>query len=43
MDFDDLLVNTVRLFEKCPEVLEYYQDRFKYIMVDEYQATNPPQ
>ena len=43
MDFDDLLVNTVRLFEKCPEVLEYYQDRFKYIMVDEYQDTNHAQ
>ncbi len=43
MDFDDLLVNTVRLFRQCPEVLEYYQDRFRYIMVDEYQDTNHAQ
>ncbi len=43
MDFDDLLVNTVRLFQKCPDVLEYYQDRFCYIMVDEYQDTNHAQ
>lgn len=43
MDFDDLIVNTVRLFQKCPEVLEYYQDRFRYIMVDEYQDTNHAQ
>ncbi len=40
MDFDDIIVNTVRLFEKCPEVLDYYQNKFKYIMVDEYQDTN---
>ncbi len=40
MDFDDIIVNTVRLFEKCPEVLEYYQNKFRYIMVDEYQDTN---
>ncbi len=43
MDFDDLIVNTVRLFRQCPEVLEYYQDRFRYIMVDEYQDTNHAQ
>lgn len=43
MDFDDILVNTVRLFETDHEVLEYYQDRFRYIMVDEYQDTNLPQ
>ncbi len=43
MDFDDLLVNTVRLFRECPDVLEYYQDRFRYIMVDEYQDTNHAQ
>ncbi len=43
MDFDDLLANTVRLFKKCPDVLEYYQDRFRYIMVDEYQDTNHAQ
>lgn len=40
MDFDDLIVNTVRLFTSCPEVLDYYQNRFKYLMVDEYQDTN---
>ncbi len=43
MDFDDLLVNTVLLFEKNPDVLEYYQNKFKYIMVDEYQDTNKVQ
>ena len=43
MDFDDLLVKTVELFKLCPEVLEYYQDRFVYIMVDEYQDTNTAQ
>ncbi len=43
MDFDDLLVKTVELFKNCPEVLEYYQDRFIYIMVDEYQDTNTVQ
>lgn len=40
MDFDDLLFNTVILFKKFSEVLEYYQNRFRYIMVDEYQDTN---
>ncbi|MBK5246996.1 MAG: DNA helicase PcrA [Peptostreptococcaceae bacterium] len=40
MDFDDLIKNTVLLFEKDEEVLRGYQDRFKYIMVDEYQDTN---
>lgn len=40
MDFDDLLVNTVRLFEEHEDVLEQYRDRFQYIMVDEYQDTN---
>lgn len=43
MDFDDLIVNTIRLFEECREVLEYYQNRFKYILVDEYQDTNRAQ
>lgn len=43
MDFDDILVNTVILFEKNPDVLSYYHDRFTYIMVDEYQDTNLPQ
>lgn len=40
MDFDDLIANTVKLFEQYPEVLEYYRKRFQYIMVDEYQDTN---
>ena len=40
MDFDDLLVNTVRLFREHPEVLRTYQQRFKHVMVDEYQDTN---
>ena len=43
MDFDDLLLNTVRLFDKEPEVLVHYQHRFRYIMVDEYQDTNQTQ
>lgn len=40
MDFDDLIVNTINLFQTCPDVLEKYQDKFKYILVDEYQDTN---
>lgn len=40
MDFDDLLCNAVELFEKNPDILGYYQNQFKYIMVDEYQDTN---
>ncbi len=40
LDFDDLLNKTVELFTKCPDVLEYYQNKFKYILVDEYQDTN---
>lgn len=40
LDFDDLLVKTVELFEQRPKVLEYYQNLFQYIMVDEYQDTN---
>lgn len=40
MDFDDLLVNTVKLFQEYPDVLDYYQTRFRYVMVDEYQDTN---
>lgn len=40
MDFDDLLLNGVRLLESRPDVLHFYQNRFKYVMVDEYQDTN---
>lgn len=43
MDFDDLIMNCVELFRACPDVLESYQRRFKYIMVDEYQDTNTAQ
>jgi ATP-dependent DNA helicase UvrD/PcrA len=43
LDFDDLLMRTVWLFDRQPEVLEKYQKRFKYIMVDEYQDTNRAQ
>ncbi|MBS6397314.1 MAG: DNA helicase PcrA [Clostridiales bacterium] len=43
LDFDDLIVKTVELFQSCPDVLEYYQERFRYIMVDEYQDTNTAQ
>ena len=40
LDFDDLIVKTVELFQNNSEILNYYQERFKYIMVDEYQDTN---
>ena len=43
LDFDDLIVKTVELFQSCPDVLDYYQERFRYIMVDEYQDTNTAQ
>ncbi len=43
MDFDDLLVNTVRLLRDHPDVLEHYRERFEYILVDEYQDTNQAQ
>ena len=43
LDFDDLIYKTVQLFRTNPDVLEYYQDKFKYIMVDEYQDTNTSQ
>lgn len=43
LDFDDLLVKAVELLENNPDVLDYYQERFRYIMVDEYQDTNTVQ
>ena len=43
LDFDDLIMKTVELFQNNPQVLEYYQERFRYIMVDEYQDTNTAQ
>ena len=43
LDFDDIIVKTVELFKSCPEVLDAYQERFQYIMVDEYQDTNTAQ
>ncbi len=43
LDFDDLLIKTVRLLRKSPEVREKYNRRFKYILIDEYQDTNPLQ
>jgi len=43
MDFDDLLVNTVRLFTECPQVRNRYAQRFKHVLVDEYQDTNRAQ
>ncbi len=43
LDFDDLICKTVELFDQCPQVLDNYQERFRYIMVDEYQDTNTAQ
>ncbi len=43
LDFDDLICKTVELFRACPDVLEQYQEKFRYIMVDEYQDTNTAQ
>ncbi|HWY59360.1 MAG TPA: UvrD-helicase domain-containing protein [Terriglobales bacterium] len=43
LDFDDLLLETVRLLKAVPEVREYYNRRFQYILIDEYQDTNRPQ
>lgn len=43
LDFDDLLLKTIELFKSCPDVLEYYSNRFEYILVDEFQDTNSVQ
>ena len=43
LDFDDLLMKTVELFQNWPQILEGYQDKFRYIMIDEYQDTNTVQ
>lgn len=43
LDFDDLICKTILLFQENPEILEYYRNRFRYIMVDEYQDTNTAQ
>ncbi len=43
MDFDDIIVNTVKLFKTNPDVLEYYKKKFRYVCVDEYQDTNEAQ
>ncbi len=43
VDFDDLIMRTVELFQRCPQVAEYYRHRFRYIFVDEYQDTNHAQ
>ncbi|MCG3402650.1 DNA helicase PcrA [Staphylococcus massiliensis] len=43
LDFDDLIMTTIKLFERVPDVLEYYQNKFQYIHVDEYQDTNKAQ
>ena len=43
LDFDDLIVKTIELFKENPDILSYYQNRFRYIMVDEYQDTNTAQ
>ncbi|HBT50073.1 MAG: Superfamily I DNA and RNA helicase [Caldanaerobacter subterraneus] len=43
LDFDDIIIKTIELFKENPEILEFYQRKFRYIMVDEYQDTNTPQ
>ena len=43
LDFDDIINNTITIFKEYPDVLEYYQNKFKYVLVDEYQDTNKAQ
>ena len=43
VDFDDLIMRTVELFQRCPQVSEYYRHKFRYVFVDEYQDTNHAQ
>ncbi|NLI90664.1 MAG: DNA helicase PcrA [Peptococcaceae bacterium] len=43
LDFDDIIMLTVKIFRECPDVLAYYQEKFRYILVDEYQDTNHAQ
>ena len=43
LDFDDLIMTTLTLFKRVPDVLEFYQNKFQYIHVDEYQDTNKAQ
>lgn len=43
LDFDDLILTAIRLFVDCPDVLEKYRNKFRYVLVDEYQDTNMPQ
>ncbi|ORX24428.1 DNA helicase PcrA [Thermoanaerobacterium sp. PSU-2] len=43
LDFDDIIIKTIELFQKNEDILRYYQNKFRYIMIDEYQDTNRPQ
>ena len=43
LDFDDIINHTIKIFQENPDVLEYYQNKFKYVLVDEYQDTNKAQ
>src|SRR5205823_13291387 len=43
LDFDDIIMESVRLFRDHPEILEHYQERFRYVLIDEYQDTNRAQ
>ena len=43
VDFDDLLILPIKLFKQYPDILKYYQDKYKYVLIDEYQDTNEAQ